>query len=427
MRVSQWIGVLVFVVTLTGLALLPMPSALAAQDGDEGGWVTLTLRDGREFVGEILEETSEKITIEYRIGSITSRQTFAAYDVAKIERHAPPAGTVPNNNAPAKPQKRKGGYVLVPTKGVFGKDITANLFRKAIEDAIKRDAEAVIFELESNGGYLFGLHQIYDVIKEHRDEIKIVFYTNGNCFSAAALVCLATDHFYAGPGTSFGAAVVIRGNDKGGHDAVEQKFAAAEAAIWRKRVNEAKHPSILVDPLMILEAELWADMSTTPWTLYKSEPKDLPEGAQVQRIDSDKTILGATQEQLLDLGAIDGTAKTFRDVLQQLDLDQPGIEAVDGKKIAGAVKRIQKNNIKDIDNRVRAIRAAVIALGNQQNAAGFRRQLRSIKGSIDRIRRMMGELDYIEFHCRVERGITNEELDSWDAAVTAAINATRNR
>lgn len=417
MRLRQWFG---WVLAIAGLlTILDVRTALAMRE--PGDWVTITLRDGREVTGEVVEESAKAITVEIRFGTIKQKQTFDAYDVVEIERHARPADAAPKEQRTG--PKAQGGYVVVPTTGVFGKEITANLFRTAIEDATKRGAEAIIFELESPGGYLFGLHQIYDVIQEHRDDIKIVFYVNGDCFSAAALVCLATDYFYVGPRTAFGAAVVIQANAEGGHDAVEQKFAAAEAAKWRQRVDEAKHPSILVDPLMLMEAELWADTSTTPWTLYKSEPKDLGPEAKVVRIDSNQTVLGATQEELVKYGAVNGTAETFREVLRQLDLENPGHEAADGKKVADTVKRVQDGNLRDIDRQVQNIQATVAAIKDSKNVSQYRTKLRGIKGSLDRIRKMMDELDYVEFHCRVERGITDELLNEWNTAVTAALKS----
>ena len=429
---KRWLRALVIVMAMIGGAVvISAPSVARAAQTDGLGWVTLTLRDGREFTGEIIEETQHKITIEYYVGGITARHSFAAFDVVEVERHAAPDGAVPRQRdgapAPDAAITEQGGYVLVPTRGVFGKEVSTFLFREAIETSIERGAEAVIFELESPGGYLFGLHQIYEVIQTHRDEIKIVFYVNGNCFSAAALVCLAADHFYAGPKTAFGAAVVIRSNAAGGHQAVEQKFAAAEAAIWRQRVEEAGHLSILVDPLMIMEAELWADTSTTPWTLYKNEPRNLGEGVEIVRIDSNQTVLGATQQELLQIGAVDGVADTFRDVLRQLDLDNPAHEAYDGAKLADTVERRQKRNLRDIDNRVNNIESTIAAIQEAETITQFRRQIRSIKGSLDRIRRMMEELDYIEFHCRVERGITDELLDEWDAVITSVLKEIETR
>ena len=425
MQVRWWVGLAAAM--LMSLVWCVTPAAHAMRE--PGDWVTITLRDGREVTGEVIEETTQEITIEIRYGSIRQKQTFSSYDIVELERHAPPAGAAPKQEAKAPEQKEeaKGGYVRVPTKGVFGKEVTANLFREAIDDAIKHGAEAIIFELESPGGYLFGLHQIYDVIKDNRDDIKIVFYVNGDCFSAAALVCLATDYFYVGPQTHFGAAVVIRANDEGGHDAVEQKFAAAEAAMWRQRVEEAKHPSILVDPLMIMEAELWADASTRPWTLYKSEPKDLGPEAKIVRIDSNQTVLGATQEELVNYGAVSGTADTFRDVLRQLDLENPGYEAVDGEKIAETVERLQNRNLASIDRQVKNVEATIEAIQDSKSYASYRMKLRGIGNSLKTIRQMMKELDYIEFHCRVERGITDEILDEWDMAVAKALKEVETR
>ena len=48
--------------------------------------VAIRLKDGRTFAGRLLEETDEKIVIEYQRGSIKMRMIFQKADVQTITR-----------------------------------------------------------------------------------------------------------------------------------------------------------------------------------------------------------------------------------------------------------------------------------------------------------------------------------------------------
>jgi len=160
--------------------------------------------------------------------------SFGANEVRSIERYeqevVPPVRP-DEGGEPADASTGDGGWVLVPAHGTIGVELTRNFFETCMTRAANAGAEVIIFDLKSPGGYLYSLDEIYESLHAKPSDTKVVFYVNDACFSAAALLCITSDSFFVGPGASFGSAVVIQDDGNGGTDAVNAKYASAQASI----------------------------------------------------------------------------------------------------------------------------------------------------------------------------------------------------
>lgn len=395
-------------------------------------YITVNLRDGRQFTGRLLEETQHKITLEVEISGIVVEMSFGANEVRSIDR-LEADDAIPTRPERPKPERDadasagEGGWVVVPAHGTIGVELTKNFFESCVKKAINSGAEAVIFDLESPGGYLYSLGEIYDALHEHSGDIQIVFYVDGGCFSAAALLCITSYKFYVGPNASFGSAVVIQGDGKGGVDAVNAKYAAAAAAIWRTRTEIRKRPGILVNAMMLLETELWADKSSSPWKLYPSRP----EGGSVtaEQVDSDRTILSMTAQEAVALGAADGSHDTITALIESLDLKNPEREATNGAAYARTVVRNQQRRIADLDARIKFIESVFQRIEDgiddeSITIESFRRDLIRVRSSLDRIQREIQQTDYIQFYCLVN-DLTEETIEEYKKEIDDALRQLR--
>lgn len=390
--------------------------------------VTVFLRDGREFTGRLLEETPHKITIETTISGITVEMTFGANEVRSIERYE----DVPDR--PRQPEREKeaaeeaeGGWVRVPAHGTIGVELTKNFFESCVQRASNAGAEVVIFELKSPGGYLYSLDEIYDGLQEAGDDIRVIFYVNDECFSAAALLCITSDAFYVGPNASFGSAVVIQDNDSGGVDAVNAKYAAAQASIWRTRAERRGRPGILVNAMMLLETEVWADKTQSPWKLFASRPGG--DGGSAELVVGDRAILSMTANEAVSLGAADDARDDFEHLLSELGLENPEREAVSGESHARTIIRTQQRRINDLESRITFI-DEVIARINEGledesiTVDSFRRDLIRVRSTLDRVRREMEQTDFVRFHCLLH-GLTYEVIDEYKQSIDEALRMLR--
>ncbi|MFK7959177.1 MAG: hypothetical protein AB8G96_01520 [Phycisphaerales bacterium] len=128
------------------------------------------LNDGREFQGEILEETNSKLVIKANIAGITTTMTFSPAEIAKIFRDQAVAGGGDeveeddpwdrNREADAdddggsfgvqRVERREGvtGLYIIPWKGQAGTDINPEIYREMVDDIRLHDPDYLVIEVE---------------------------------------------------------------------------------------------------------------------------------------------------------------------------------------------------------------------------------------------------------------------------------------
>lgn len=409
---SRWL-------VLFTLAVLIAAERLSARG--VGDWVSVALRDGREFSGQVVEETNFKLILNVKQGTIVAKMTIAKSDIRETklqkstadvtgaDKAAPAKLTTPEEDQESMPAAAPGtgGYIIAPLSGVFGEELTAGFVRAFLQRAVDVKAEAVIFELESPGGMVSELDKIRGVIDEYEPRVKVVFYVKTEAFSAAALLCMSSAHFYVGPGARLGAAVAFH-EDSTGSKEVDAKYNSAFAARWRALAEKAGRPGLLVDAMVLLEREVYADTSQTPWKLTAKEPSQ--GGDDIQQIDDKTSILSLTEGQAVNTGAADGSAPSARALVEKLGLSNPGRRAVDGEAFARAYHKTYERNMVVIRRAVEDYNDTSEVLGDQQNIRKFEQRLREMRGSLQRIIVLYKKYDYVENYFQ-SRGQSMEDLD----------------
>ena len=407
------------------LCLIGLITSIAL--GEPGQWVTIHLNDGRVLSGEVLEETPDMIKINCHLAGITSAMRFAAKDVAEIEREESldtddlkrgDDWRVKKSEDDLESGKAadRGGYAVIPAVGVIGEDLTTFFFEQTCERAIQSGAELVVYDLESPGGYLHVLWDIRQTLDAFEDEIQIAFYANGDCFSAAAMLCMSSQHFYVGPDAAFGAAVIWQTGEDGQPTAVDAKFAAAEASKWRREAEKRGRPGVVMDALIRQEAEVWADQSTTPWTLFpgRREGGD----AELTEVDSGRSVLSMTGSEGISLGAADGMADRAEEIAERVGVDRHNHSTMDGKDAARVVSRIQSKNIHELQNRLAQISKNYDRINRKVQdgtltQSALKREVRSLRTLAMRLMDMYEELDYARDYLRAEFGITADSIQGY--------------
>jgi ClpP class serine protease len=425
--------------TFAALALLLSATVARAE------FAEVTLKDGRNYTGEIIEETKFKIVLRVRVGAMESPMTFTLADVKTIERLKKPAGDKPgvtkpgtdtNENAIDAPKtKETGGYAVVPLRQEFGTYITAQFVEEVLRKAAQEKAEAVVFEVDSPGGLVRELEAVRDALDaaEAKDNpVKIAFYVQKEAMSAAALLCLSSHNFYVGKGASFGAAVGWHTNDTGKVE-VDAKFNAAFASSWRGRAERVGRPGILVDAMVLLEKEIWADQSTTPWKLSATggatggRPEDRndddassdmpsrrrsnkPEAKPLVQLDSKETILALTAEEALKVGAVDGLLGSGAAVADKLGLEKSGRVAFDGEKMWTFRVQEVDRDMKVVRDALEKYHAATAMIKASKTTTEAAQKIGMMVGSLKKVQALYS----LKSHVRNEMardGVTAEEID----------------
>lgn len=406
-------------------------------------WADVTLKDGRVYTGEIVEETKFKIVLRVRIGGMESPMTFTMGDVKAIERLTKPKDGAGGNDGSGKgvekggekslvgetpKSKETGGYAVVPLRQAFGTYITAQFVEEVLRKAQQEKAEAVIFEVDSPGGLVRELEAVRDAldkVESNSAAPKIAFYVQKEAMSAAALLCLSSHNFYVGKGASFGAAVGWHVNDTGKVE-VDAKFNAAFASAWRGRAERVGRPGILVDAMVILEKEVWADQTTTPWKLTgvggvsEGEGEPAPSGRQggpregdkaaLVQLDGKDTILALTADEAVKVGAVDGLMGSAANVADKLGITKAGRVAFDGEKMWNFRVQEVDRDLKLVRDALEKYTAAVAMIKAAKTSSEAAQKIGLMIGSLKKVQAMYS----LKTHVRNEMmgdGVTAEELD----------------
>jgi len=101
--------------------------------------------------------------------------------------------------------------------------------KRSISEAEESGAEAIIFEINTPGGFVDSAEDIANLLDS--TSIRKIAYINSEALSAGAYLALHTDEIYMSPGGTIGAAAVI---DSSGNTADEKANSA-----WKAKMKNA--------------------------------------------------------------------------------------------------------------------------------------------------------------------------------------------
>jgi hypothetical protein len=170
---------------------------------------------------------------------------FAA--LAKAEEN--PAKQTPLDNPPA---LEAPTYLLIPVKGVIGRDFTAATMKAYLQSAEKQKANVVVLEVDTGGGDVHDAEEIIDLIIAHKG-LRFVALVR-RALSAGATITLACKDIYVTEGAIIGGAVSYRLGQNGlpvqMPPDVAEKFQSIWRAVCRKAAEHGGHPSLIAEAMV---------------------------------------------------------------------------------------------------------------------------------------------------------------------------------
>lgn len=129
--------------------------------------------------------------------------------------------------------------------------------RRGVDEAVRNDAQAIIFEMDTPGGAVNAAEGIVNAIT-HTDIPTYTFVEN-DAFSAGAIIALATKHIYMAPGSVIGAATPMMMGPTGGvkemPEEVLEKMTSAVAALVRSAAEQGGHDKQLAEAMVRADME----------------------------------------------------------------------------------------------------------------------------------------------------------------------------
>ncbi len=169
--------------------------------------------------------------------------------------------------------------------------------RRGVDEAVRNDAQAIIFEMDTPGGAVNAAKDIISIITQ--TDIPTYTFVQKDAYSAGAIIALATPNIYMAPGSVIGAATPMMMSPMGGAqdmpDEVKEKMTSAVAAMVRSAAEQGGHDKQLA------EAMVRADME------YSVNGKVISEKGRLLTLTNEEAaqLVGEDQRPLLSKGTVE--------------------------------------------------------------------------------------------------------------------------
>ncbi len=293
------------------LFVLALRCALATADDQ---CARLSLLDGRQLVGRVIEDTLTGVTLEVWIGEFRSEVRYPRSQIADLkvvpcdELQADESENVPAADAGSPTAAAGAGpvvrYMLIPIKGTIGffpdepedECVTGEGLHNALQRAKKAGVRHVVFYIDSPGGYSKDADDIVRVLREFQEDLTLIAVVRKS-MSAAMWVTFGVSHIFVLPAASSGAALEYSQDPRTGSAAVDQKLLAATGAGLASWAESHGHNGAIARAMVDPSAELWATEGTRGTVLSehrKNETSIL--------IDGPDTVVALTAHEMLRYG-----------------------------------------------------------------------------------------------------------------------------
>ncbi len=185
--------------------------------------------------------------------------------------------------------------------------------RRGLKEAIENNAQAIILDVNTNGGRGDSMEEIMNLLQNFKGET--ITYVNTKAYSAGAFIAVATKHIYMAPASVIGAAAPIMMSPTGDAQelpsTIQKKISSAFAARIRAAAERNGHNPAIVDAMVketdgltidhktvVKKGEILTLTDTEATTLYGKPPKPLlAEGIAINMEDLFKKF-GYSEKQI---------------------------------------------------------------------------------------------------------------------------------
>jgi membrane-bound serine protease (ClpP class) len=178
--------------------------------------------------------------------------------------------------------------------------------RRGVKAAMEAKADALILDMETNGGALSSTTEIVEALEKFKG--LTVTYVNRHAFSAGAFIAVATQKIYMAPQSVIGAAAPIMMGPAGGvegmPDTVERKMTSGVSALVRTSAEKNGHNIEVIEGMINKNKEVKIDGEVI---------NEKGEILTLTNVQAEKKY-GPDQKPLLSLG----TLETIEDVIREI-------------------------------------------------------------------------------------------------------------
>jgi membrane-bound serine protease (ClpP class) len=189
------------------------------------------------------------------------------------------------------------------------------LVRRGIKQAMEAEADAVVLDMETNGGRLDSTEEIIKALEQFKG--LTVTYVNRKAFSAGAFISVATQKIYMAPQSVIGAAAPILMGPSGGVEAmpesVEAKMTSGVRALVRTSAEKNGHNVEVIEAMIDRTKEV------------QIEGEVINEKGQILTLTNVQAEKGYNGKPLLSLGTVD----SINELIQELGFQGAKIVRVD--------------------------------------------------------------------------------------------------
>ena len=243
-------------------------------------------------------------------------------DTPKPDTRALPA---PDTTKPAAADEKR--VFIIPITGPIKQHCLPEAIDRALREAKARKATAVVFHIDTPGGYVYVAEKIIECVKNVDWATTISWVEGGDkqALSAGAYICMATHKILMAPGTTIGAATPYRLTWTGSAE-VDEKFKSAFRAKFRSLAEQRGHSPVIADAMVdnsLSAVQVWLD--DKQMIVTEDEARRLRgEHAKDKRFKRGKVIarkgklLTLTSREALEFNVAGGIAATEDELLNQI-------------------------------------------------------------------------------------------------------------
>lgn len=252
------------------LALFCSSTSVFAQDEQSDMLDQVTLADGRQFSGNIIEETDDSITMEIMRMGMRTKQTWLRTDILEVLHDAIPNTEVKKPAEEDVEVKAASGKVLydptdtrhtvykVPIKGQVGLDAHTRIIRMIWDEAIAAHAQTIILEFDcwqelGPGADIEEYRDFFEVLKREAraKEIHVVVWIKDASGVGLAYALMFPEIYFQPDGEMGGGWVINEALSQNFQDqAVRSKMISAWVGICRGMAEEGNHDQLLCEAMI---------------------------------------------------------------------------------------------------------------------------------------------------------------------------------
>lgn len=298
-----------FTLLVTGALILGVSAGVAGayqQDDSRKLLDEITLADGRHFVGDILSETDETITMEVILHGIKTTRTFQKSQVLETMRDSVALDTIQRASASSAlkattaiskldPNDHRRGVYVLPIRGLIGWDVYDRNIRKLWQEAVDAGAKTVVLEFDCFDGF-YDLDEYRDLMKElkrdaRENEIEIVVWIK-QAKGVAVAFALMFENIYFKPDGVMGDGDQLdeRLKDMWKDPVVRAKMISAWTGICRGMAEQGGYDALLCEAMIRPE-------------IVVSMQFEGAKGRFVRNLDENNTPVDESETEALELDA----------------------------------------------------------------------------------------------------------------------------